>query len=275
MSRLEDYQTALLAAHDVVPKAELVSVIDGRGESFRQFVIAHGLGPLWHERTGLAEFDDCRMQAEALYLAQSAALGEVTAILESVGIHHVVIKGAANRLLLYDNPAIRACHDLDILVRPEDRVTATKVLMEAGFVPKPDASSISRELMLIRGAANIDLHWGILREGRLRETSTERLLQGRRRVGEMWALGADDTMFTLLVHSAFAKHIASWELGLHRVADILSWVRTQEFDRSAVGSMLEADGAISAAWATLRWVVLLSGKLAPPLLRDMLGDLEP
>lgn len=275
MSRLDDYQTALLAAHDAVSKAELVSVIDGRGEAFPQFVIDHGLGPLWHERTGLAQFDDSRMQAEALYLAQSVALREIGATLDSAGICHAVIKGAANRSQLYDNPAIRACHDLDILVRPEDRVTATKALMESGFVPQPDASSISRELMLIRGAANIDLHWDILREGRLRETSTEQLLQGRCRVGEMWVLGADESMFTLLVHSAFAKHVAGWELGLHRVADILCWVRSQKLDRSAVRSMLEADGVISAAWATLRWVDLLSGKYAPPMLYDLLAELEP
>jgi hypothetical protein len=215
------------------------------------------------------------MQAEALFLAQEATLREVCALLDAAGIAHVVFKGVANRRLLYANPAVRACHDMDFLVAPEDRVWAARLLVESGFVAVPDAASISRELMLIRGDANIDLHWELLREGRLREISTAGLLEKRRRIDGLWILDANDSLFALLVHAAFAKHLGSWELGLHRVADILAWSRTQQCDWSSVRSALDANGVLSAAWATLRWAELLSGPNASPRLQKMVRDLEP
>ena len=81
------------------------------------FVIGHGLGPLWHARTGHAEFHESRMQAEAIFLAQDKALREIGAAMDAAGVEHVVFKGAANRMLWYANPAVRACLDLDVLVR--------------------------------------------------------------------------------------------------------------------------------------------------------------
>jgi hypothetical protein len=230
---------------------------------------------LWHERTGRPEFRDHRLQAEALILAQEDVLREIDELLGATGIPHVIFKGAANRLLLYASPAIRACHDLDILVNAEDRVRAATALSASGFAAVPNLASISRELMLIRGAANVDLHWEILREGRLRDTSTAELLERRRRIGGSWMLDADDNFFALLVHSAFAKHLGSWELGLHRVADILQWIRTQEIAWPVVRARLAANGVVAAAWATLRWVELLAEQHAPQGLVDMARDLEP
>ena len=112
----------------------LIRELDSNGSEFAAFIIDHGLGPQWHSRTERAEFHDSRLAAEALFLAQEHALNDIDVILEAASVEYALIKGAANRLALYSNPAIRACHDLDLLVRPDDRVQAASALVEAGFV---------------------------------------------------------------------------------------------------------------------------------------------
>ena len=89
------------------------------------------------------------------------------------------------------------------------------------------------------------------------------------------ALDAEDALFVVLVHPAFGKHLSSWNMGLHRVVDLLGWVRTQTFDWAVVRTMLAENGVRAAAWATLRWLQLLAGDYAPPDLRQMLSDLQP
>jgi hypothetical protein len=267
MTRLDDYCSALRVANDAVPERELNEALDAGGAQFASFIVDHGLGPLWHARTERDEFRESRLAAEALYLVQDQVLTEIDDLLQNAGIEFAVFKGAANRRLLYENPALRACHDIDLLVYSDDRVKAAKALVDAGFVVAPDAQIIGHELGLSRGAVTIDLHWGLLREGRLGANCAAEMLGRRRRVNGMWMLGAKDALFVLLVHPAFAKHLAGWEMGLHRVADILHWLQTQGFDEPNLAALLEQNGVRVAAWATLRWVELLYGT-------SLTGDIE-
>jgi len=275
MSRLDKYRSALLAAFPDVSKEKLLRELDSNGAEFAVFIIDHGLGPQWHLRTARAEFHDSRLAAEALFLAQEHALKDIDEVLEAAGVEHALIKGAANRLALYSNPAIRACHDLDLLVHPDDRVQAASALVDSGFVAALEAKSISRELMLTRGEVNVDLHWALLREGRLRHEPVKEMLSRRTRQGAIWTLSSSDVLFTLLVHPAFAKHLAGWDMGLHRVMDIVEWLRTQEFNWQDVRGRLERNGARTAAWATLRWIELLSGPHALAHLDPMMSDVHP
>ena len=275
MMRLNDYRQAMLVAFAEVPDADLARALEDGGPVFPYFIIDHGLGPLWHQRTGREEFRASRRTAEALYLAQEKALQEADEILGSAGIEFAAIKGAANRLLLYENPAIRACHDLDLLVHPQDKVRAVSALVSAGFKPYPDPRSISREMVVCKGQVNIDLHWSLLREGRLRCDPTPSMLDRRKRANEFWVLSPEDALFILLVHPAFAKHLAGWGMGLHRVVDVVTWLKTQAFDWEVVRSQLRANGVQAAAWATLRWAELLCGPRAPDSLDAMLTDLRP
>ena len=82
-------------------------------------------------------------------------------------------------------------------------------------------------------------------------------------------------MFTLLVHPAFAKHLAGWETGLHRILDIALWLRRQPFDWPAVRGRLRGQGVQGAAWATLRWLSLLTAPESPGELNVMLADVRP
>jgi hypothetical protein len=101
------------------------------------------------------------------------------------------------------------------------------------------------------------------------------MLERRRRANDIWMQSGNDTLFTLLVHPAFAKHLAGWNMGLHRVADLLEWVRSGDFEWSLVRQMLGVNGVRTAAWATLRWTQLLAGKYAPAGIAEMLRDLRP
>jgi hypothetical protein len=275
MSRLDDYRTALLAAHPDVAGERLVAALDERPTEFSRFVVDMGLGPLWHVRTGRAEFHESRLQAEALYLAQETSLDEIGAALDAAGIEHVAIKGAATRLLLYDNPAVRASFDLDLLIRSADRLETAETISRLGFTPLPDAKSISRELVLTRSGTDVDLHWGLLREGRLRTDPTAEILACRRRVGNAWVPSSNNMLFILLVHPAFAKHLAGWGMGLHRVADLLAFLRTLDFDLPSVLALVRDNGVSTAAWATLRWIQLLAEPHVPPNLLILLAELEP
>ncbi|MCH8074138.1 MAG: nucleotidyltransferase family protein [Proteobacteria bacterium] len=275
MAQLDNYRSALLAAFPDVADAELAAALEKGGLDFVSFVIDHGLGPLWHVRTGRAEFHASRMSAEALYLAQEQALIEIGTVLDGAGIEYAVIKGAASRELLHENPAIRACQDLDLLVRPEDRVRTAAALVDEGFTATPVARSISRELVLSKGVVDVDLHWELLREGRLRSNCAAGMLSRRRRCGAFWMLSAEDAFFVLIVHPAFAKHLAGWGMGLHRVADIVAWLRTQSFDWQAVRARLEQNGVQTAAWATLRWVQMLTRPHTLPGLDAMRSEIRP
>ena len=275
MSRLDDYRSAMLAVFSEIPREVLEDVVDAHSADFVSFVVDHGLGPLWHTRSGRQEFYASRMAAESLYLAQQGALEGIDAVLSEAGVQYAVIKGAANRLLLCENAAIRACHDIDLLVCPEERVHATTVLIENGYAATPKLQNISHELELSKGAVNVDLHWGLLREGRLRNEAVTEMLERRRRLEGVWMLHEDDSLFLLLVHPAFAKHLAGWDMGLHRVADIIDWLNTQAVNWADVRESLARNGVQSAAWATLRWVQMLAQPHMSTELEAMLADIQP
>jgi len=275
MGRLDDYRSALLAADAAVPDEALDGVLESAGPQFDLFVIEHGLGPLWHARTERPEFRHSRLAAEALFMAQQRAVQQIDSLFETEGIEYAVIKGAANRLANYDAPALRACLDIDLLVRPEHRIDAVLALAGNGFEPQPIARSISREVVMSRNDADIDLHWGLLREGRLRREDVNTMLDRRERAHGIWMLHPDDELFLLLVHAAFAKHLGGWDMGLHRVRDIVVFLKVREYDWAAVCAALSMNGVATAAWATLRWVQILTDPQPVPNLDDMLAALQP
>ena len=275
MTALDDYQTALLAVFPESSPEHLSQAAQAGGPQFVSFVVDHGLGPLWHARTGLEAFRQSRLGAEALFAAQEAALANIGDTLDNAGVNHVVFKGAANRLFLYPEPAVRACYDLDLLVRPEDRVRAAAALVDAGFDAMREQSGISRALLLSRDHVDVDLHWGLLREGRLRNNPAADMLARRRRVDGVWMLSPEDALFVLLVHPAFAKHLSGWGMGLHRVADVLLWMQTQPVDGQNVIDRLRENGVRTAAWATLRWTQMLAGARTPDGVAEFVNGVRP
>ncbi len=275
MTRIDNYRRALLAAFSDISDEKLLQTMDDSGSNFARLVIDHGLGPLWHERTGRTEFVASRMAAEALFLAQESALQKIDDRLGRANIKYAVIKGTATRLLLYENPAVRACHDIDIIVNNADRVRTAAVLHEIGFSANLDTLNISHQLLLSNHPVVIDLHWGLLREGRLRKDVIPGMLARCIRAGDICMLSAEDALFVLLVHPAFAKHLEAWRMGLHRVVDIMRFLETQDFDWPVVLERLGEGGVRTAAWATLTWVQLLAAPILSMNLSSMLRDTQP
>lgn len=275
MQGLDDYRTAMLAVFPETTDQMLADTLLRCGSDFETFVVDYGLGPLWHVRTGREAFYASRMLAESLFLVHVHALEHIDRVLEDADIQYVVIKGVANRLLLYENPAVRACHDIDLLVHPDDRVRAANALMQNGYDGNPKTQNISHELELYSGAVTVDLHWGLLREGRLRQQPVADMLTRRRRVHDVWMLDENDALFLLLVHPAFAKHLGGWDMGLHRVADIVDWLLKFEIDWPQVCHRLESNGVTAAAWATLRWLQLLAPASMQGQLEELMSDIQP
>ena len=135
---------------------------------------------------------------------------------------------------------------------------AASALVDIGFRANPESKSISRELVLSRGNVDVDLHWGLLREGRLRFEDVPAMLTRRERSHGTWMLSAGDALFLLLVHPAFTKHLGGYDMGLHRVADIVAFLHRTEVDTMDVTVSLVTNGVAAAAWSTLRWVQMLT-----------------
>jgi hypothetical protein len=64
--------------------------------------------------------------------------GEALRALTTAGVPFLVLKGAALAYTVYPKPALRHCHDLDLLAAPEDLRRAATALREADFSPAGD-----------------------------------------------------------------------------------------------------------------------------------------
>jgi hypothetical protein len=71
------------------------------------------------------------------------ASGRALQVLEEAGVTPIPLRGVVLAELCYPDPALRHCHDLDLLVDPERLPTATSALTRAGFA-RSQSSDASR-----------------------------------------------------------------------------------------------------------------------------------
>ena len=228
-----------------------------------EFLIRQGLGPLWSaalQNDASAEegpLKALRVQAAVIYLLQRSVLAELDAILEHAGIAYAVFKGAHVREWLYADPALRNPADVDVLIRSVDRERAVRVLIAAGYSPKPDAATVSHELALTRNGVEVDLHWYVTRPSRLRIEVSDEIVGRRQRVAGFWAVSNTDAVFLMLLHPAVTKYVSSPSMRLIRVVDFLYVIRDHAVDWPAVADLLERCGVQAAAWTVLSWFQML------------------
>jgi hypothetical protein len=269
-SRLGRHRLALLpAAAPIDPEALQAALAEG-GTEFLEFVVGQDLGPLWHHTlqshgvleslppASIAALRQARMAAAVGYLAQRAALDHLDSAFEAEGIPYLAMKGTHVRECVYPDPALRPASDIDLLIAPADRRRAARVLQGAGYTVHAEPANISHEATFSQGAADIDLHWSILRPGRTRVELTAELLARRQRTNGVWGLSDPDTLFLMLTHPAFAKYVCSPNMGLARVADFLLWIQRRPLDWPAVLHLLERAGLRTAAWTMLSWFRMLA-----------------
>lgn len=96
-------------------------------------------------------------------------LAALLALFAQAGIPVVVLKGAALAFTLYADPAVRRLGDIDLLIYPEHRESATAVLAGQGFQPFPEVqegfgAQFSNERAFRRCGripTQVDLHWAL------------------------------------------------------------------------------------------------------------------
>lgn len=272
MPRFALSRTALQAVFPAVTAATLQSALANGGPELEAHIISQQLAPLWHERTRAIAFAGVRLNATMVYMRQEAAVQEIDALFERAGICYALIKGVANRELTYDDPSLRPCSDIDVLVEPHQRVEAARVLVESGYRLTVDPTVVSHEVVLSKGIVAVDLHWDILRPGRTRVPVVDGMLSRRTRQKERWILSDADALFLMLVHAAITKHVSTSGMGLHRVADLATWWLRREVEWPAVRRHLDACGLKTAAWTVLTWVRMLSA--GSELEAELTGPIE-
>jgi hypothetical protein len=247
------------------------SAIEPGETSFADFLCYQGLAPLWDEciehypgQLSLpAEFTDllhqARLHATGSYLIQGHNLTRVREILDTAGVTHVVIKGAHTREVYYKTPALRPATDIDVLVRPADKLRAIKAFQAAGFDFLGSPETISHEASLLKGKTSIDLHWDILRPGRTRRNMVERLLIDRVDYGKHWGMSTAGTLFMMLVHPVFTKYTTTPHATLVRLVDLAVLLDTHPEAMAETEPLLDTAGLRTAGWITAQWLHLLTG----------------
>jgi hypothetical protein len=94
----------------------------------------------------------------------TAELTRVLDLLAAHGIDAVPFKGPVLAILVYENVAMRQFSDLDLLVRPHERIQAREVLLGDGYTMYDGWSHVHElnyEYTLVgtRGGVRLDVHW--------------------------------------------------------------------------------------------------------------------
>ncbi|MEP5568704.1 MAG: nucleotidyltransferase family protein [Halioglobus sp.] len=247
-------------------------VINKEGEAgLLKFLQEQGLAPMWAnaleqggQSTFSSDFFDAlhqyRMTATGEYLIQRNRLKDLRKVLDGEAIPHVVYKGVAIRERFYQEPSLRPAVDIDVLVDQRDRTKAAKALHKAGFLFQGKAENISHEASLIKGKCVIDLHWHILRPGRTRRPMSRTLIETRQDYGTHWGLSDEASFFVILVHPVFVRYSTTPLSSLMRLIDLLNLIEMDGWVWEKTLSLLDLAGLKTAAWITLRWLQLLTGR---------------
>ncbi|MFC1579114.1 nucleotidyltransferase family protein [Pseudomonadota bacterium] len=254
------------------------------GESaFVKFLCHQGLAPLWDERIeqysgklplsaeSTALLHQVRLHATGAYLIQQNRLAMVRQILDESGVVHVVIKGAHTREVYYQTPALRPATDIDVLVRPADKLRAIKAFQARGFEFYGAVENIAQDCSLIKGKTDIDLHWDILRPGRTRLPMVDLLLKDRIDYGSHWGMNHPSTLFLMLVHPVFRKYTTTPHATLVRLIDLALLLDTHPEAMAETERLLDVAGLRTAGWITAHWLQLLTGNAVAAELCARLG----
>jgi Uncharacterised nucleotidyltransferase len=237
----------------------------------------------------------------------AARWGEATSVLRQAGVEALTLKGIALAHTIYPEPGLRPMADIDLLVRPADRLRAIEALGRLGYrTPGPEAERLGESRCfaeLVRGGVLLDLHWDIARylrfEGVVRVDHEGLWSRARPLVlaeGRGLALCPEDTLLHLVLHltlgSDFARVLwyADIDALIRRYAAELDWDRVVDEARrwriraltdwtlrvvgASFGTPLPLDLAERLAPGRLRRAAVVSclGPSLPPSLGGSLSE---
>ena len=239
--------------------------------AFADFLHQQDLAPQWDDcierypgqLSLTAEFihlmHQARLHATGHYLIQRHNLAHIRQILDAEGVIHVVTKGAHTREVYYQIPALRPATDIDVLVRPVDRLRAIRAFQAQGFAFYGAVENIAQDCSLVKGKTDLDLHWDILRPGRTRRPMVETLLESRVDYSSHWGLDHAATLFLMLVHPVFRKYSTTPHATLVRLVDLALLLDRHPDAMAETERLLDMAGLRTAGWITSQWLHLLTG----------------
>jgi hypothetical protein len=167
----------------------------------------------------------------ARHLVMTAELGRVLRRCRAEGLPVIVLKGPALAETVYPEPAMRPFGDLDLLVRPADRLRMDALLRGLGHRRLADEHSWEFDiawdgatLYEAPAGVRVDLHWALLTEPRFACNHGEQQAVWQRAApltvaGEpALGLGREDLVLHLATHLAVHHSLAGllryWDLAL-------------------------------------------------------------
>lgn len=240
-----------------------------------KFLITNNLGPPWNEeidskvlsraftQTQLKKLKGDNQLFAVRYLQQKAAMYEVSSLLEQNSVVHLFFKGSHTREVAYTRPATRLTCDIDLLVASKDREFAIDLLANKGYSLHINNDNTTHEVSLNKGLVSIDLHWHILRPGRVSSNLTEQLLSNRIRHGHYFACSPEEHLMILLIHPVFTEYSTITQSGLIKLLDIVLWLNVHDVDWYKLRNLLYLNHVQTPAWITLQYLNLITGMEFP------------
>jgi len=148
-------------------------------KAFLEYAGYHGVGPLlseamsdsnawssWPAKVRETLVSDYQALT-ALEMLRRRELSSILKTFQESGVRTLLLKGTALAYELYPNPALRTRTDTDVLIQPQDKNTAGKLLEQLGY-HRPAAITgqyVSTQSLYLKrelsGVHAIDLHWQI------------------------------------------------------------------------------------------------------------------
>jgi hypothetical protein len=180
--------------------------------------------------------------ARARHLVMTAELGRVLRRCRAEGLAVLVLKGPALAETIYPEPTLRPFADLDLLVRPADRLRMDALLRDLGHCRLADEHSWDFDIAFdgatlyeAPAGVRVDLHWRLLTDPRFAcapaepqavwERAAPLAVAGEPALG----LGREDLVLHLAAHLAVHHSLAGWlrywdlALVLERAGADLDW----------------------------------------------------
>jgi hypothetical protein len=180
--------------------------------------------------------------SRARHLVMTAELGRVLRRCRAEGLDVVVLKGPVLAETVYPEPALRPFSDLDLLVRPADRLRMDTLLRGLGHRREADEHSFDFDIAYdgatlyeTPAGVRVDLHWSLLTEPRFAWNHAEQAAVWERAVPIVVAgepargLGREDLVLHLAthlaVHHTLTGPLRHWDVALllDRESEALDW----------------------------------------------------
>ncbi len=202
-------------------------------------------------------------------------MDKVCDALENAGVAFVFLKAAALRDMLYPDPGLRPCTDIDVLINPSDQAIAHSALLAIGGKDVVSNAHSRHECTIALGMVDVDLHWDVLAPGRLPPAMTRQIIKRRVKSTFGWRPDNVDVLLLALVHPAFAKHVCSRHVGLNRAADTLLMLERFNFSQQEFvifKRRLRDNGVLFGATASIYWLSKISSNARIAQLNNLLNS---